>query len=404
LSPFAPSRARPRRAILSGVERPPYLSRTRRRGAWALLIAAGILLAACSSPGHAARTTSSTTTTSTAASASSTPTTQPASTLPPPATSGPLQITSTVLVPIAANTQITATEAPNGAVFVSPESHDSPTPAVVWVVDPSGPAEIAEHVNGGVSALAADATNFYVVSNSTVIGYTRSTGNQMGQWKLPAINTANTSNADLVSMVAAAGEVLVMIAQGNLENVYRFAPGSAAAPQKIAQGTSAVIGPDGTVYYERSDNHLVSLSPAGVTTVGPVLANSPNGSGGGIAGIVSVAGGLVWVSDPAGQGLDAQLIPYSATTLQPMGSYPGSVTEQIVDTAAGALVLSGANGPGACPQSASATSTSCVFRISAAAALSDPTPVGSADQLVGPFPAVVIVGATGNDLAVARLS
>ena len=51
----------------------------------------------------------------------------------------------------------------------------------------------------------------------------------------------------------------------------------------IAQGTSAAIGPDGSVYYERSDGHLVALSPAGVTTVGPVLANSPNGSGGGIA-------------------------------------------------------------------------------------------------------------------------
>jgi hypothetical protein len=243
-----------------------------------------------------------------------------------------------------------------------------------------------------------------VVSNSSVIGYTRSTGNQMGQWSLPAINTANTSNADLVSMVAAAGEVLVMIAQGNLEDVYRFHPGSAAAPQMIAQGTSAAIGPDGSVYYERSDSHLVALSPAGVTTVGPLLANSPNGSGGGIAGIDSVAGGLVWVSDPAGQGLDAQLIPYSATTLQPIGSYSGSVTEQIVDTLAGALVLDGGDGPGDCPQSASATSTSCVFRISAAATLSDPTPVGSADQLVGPFPAVVTASTTTNDLAVDRLS
>ena len=172
----------------------------------------------------------------------------------------------------------------------------------------------------------------------------------------------------------------------------------------IAQGTSAAIGPDGSVYYERSDGHLVALSPAGVTTVGPVLANSPNGSGGGIAGIISVAGGIVWGSDPAGQGLDAQLIPYSATTLQPMGSYSGSVTEQIVDTLAGALVLSGPNGPGDCPQSASATSTSCVFRISAAAALSDPTPVGSADQLVGPYPAVVTASATTSNLAVVRLS
>jgi hypothetical protein len=378
----------------------------RSRG-WALFIVAGVLLAACSSPGHStgtsSTTTSSTSTTSSSAT-TSTAVTQPASSLPPPATTGALQISASVAVPISANTQITAAEAPNGAVFVSPESHANPTPTVVWVVDPVGPAEIAEHVNGGVSALAADDTNFYVVSNSTVIGYTRSTGNQMGQWNLPPINTANTSNADLVSMVAAAGEVLVLIAQGNLEDVYRLHPGSAAAPQMIAQGTSAVIGPDGTVYYERSDNHLVALSPAGVTTVGPLLANSPNGSGGGIAGVDAVAGGIVWVSIPAGQGLDAQLLPYSATTLAAMGNYTGSVTEQIVDTLAGPLVLAGPDGPGACPQGVSGTSTSCVFRISAAAALSDPTPVGTADQLVGPYPAVVTASATTSNLVVDRLS
>jgi hypothetical protein len=378
----------------------------RSRG-WALFIVAGVLLAACSSPGHStgtsSTTTSSTSTTSSSAT-TSTAVTQPASSLPPPATTGALQISASVAVPISANTQITAAEAPNGAVFVSPESHANPTPTVVWVVDPVGPAEIAEHVNGGVSALAADATNFYVVSNSTVIGYTRTTGNQMGQWNLPPINTANTSNADLVSMVAAAGEVLVLIAQGNLEDVYRLHPGSAAAPQRIAQGTSAVIGPDGTVYYERSDNHLVALSPTGVTMVGPVLANSPNGSGGGIAGLDAVAGGIVWVSIPAGQGLDAQLLPYSATTLAPMGNYSGSVTEQIVDTLAGPLVLAGPNGPGGCPQSVSGTSTSCVFRLSAAAALSDPTAVGTADQLVGPYPAVVTASATTSNLVVDRLS
>jgi len=315
-----------------------------------------------------------------------------------------LQISASVAVPIAADAQITAAEAPDGAVFVAPESHDSPTPAVVWVVDPTGPAEIAEHINGGVSALAADATNLYAVSNSTVLGYTRSTGNQMGHWNLPPINTANTSDADLVSMVAADGEVLVMIAQGNLEDVYRFRPTSTAAPQMIAQGTSATIGSDGTVYFEQSDGHLVSLSPAGVTTVGPLLADAPNGSGGGIAGIDAVAGGFVWVSNPAGQGLDAQLTPYSATTLQPAGTYSGSVTEQIVGTAAGALVLDGPDGPGNCPQSASSAETSCVFRISPSAVLSDPTPVGSADQLVGPYPAVVTASPTTSDLVVDRLS
>ena len=147
-------------------------------------------------------------------------------------TTGQLQVSSAVDVPVPANVQITAAEAPDGAVFVSPEGHDAATPTVVWVVDPKGPAEIAEHVNGGVSALAADATNLYVVADDSVIGYTRTTGNQMGQWKLPPINTANTSDASLVSMSAAGGQVLVMIAQGDVQDIYRIVPTSTAAPER----------------------------------------------------------------------------------------------------------------------------------------------------------------------------
>jgi hypothetical protein len=369
----------------------------RRMGRGLLMASAGALLAACTSSPHPGADGPHHATTTTATSTAST-------TLPAPATSGPLQISASVAVPVPANVQITAAEAPNGAVFVAQKSHDTPIPTVVWVVDPRGPAAIAEHVNGGVSAMAADATNFYVVSNSTVIGYARSTGNQMGQWKLPPINTANTSDANLVSMVAADGVVVVMTAQGNLQDVSRFNPARSAAPRLIAQGTSAAIGPDGTVYYERADDHLVALHTGGGTTVGPVLPSSANGSGGGIAAVEAVAGGLVWVSVPAGQGLDAQLSPYSATTLQSMGQFSGSVTEQIVDTSAGPLVLDSAEGPGVCPQNPSLSSTSCVFRISATAALSDPTPVGTADQLLGPAPAVVTASPTTSDLVVDRLS
>jgi len=374
-------------------------SMTRRLARLApVLPIAGVLLAACASPNNPGQTNGPTTSTATSS------TLVPTTTAPTVATTGPLEVAATVAVPVPANVQITAAEAPDGAVFVSQEGHDPATTTVVWVVDPTGPAEIAEHVNGGVSALAADATNLYVEADDSVIGYTRSTGNQMGQWKLPAIDTANTSDADLVSMVAASGEVLVMIAQGNLEDVYRILPTSTAAAKEIAEGTSAALGPDGSVYYERSDNHLVKLSPAGVTTVGPLLANNPNGSGGGIAGVDAVAGGLVWVSEPAGQGLDAQLSPYDAVTLQAMGSYPGSVTEQIVDTSAGALVLVGADGPGSCPQGPTAASISCVFRISQTAELSFPTPVGTADELLGPLPAVVTASTTTADLQVDRLS
>jgi hypothetical protein len=182
----------------------------------ALLVVAGSLLAACSSsnnPANGPPPGTPPTTTST----SLTPTT----TAPTVPTTGPLQIAATVSVPIPANVQITAVEAPDGAVFVSQEGHDPSSATVVWVVDPTGPADIAEHVSGGVSALAADATNLYVVADDSVIGYTRSTGNQMGQWKLPTINTANTSDAHLVSMIAASGQVLVMITQGDNQSICR---------------------------------------------------------------------------------------------------------------------------------------------------------------------------------------
>jgi len=361
-----------------------------------LLIATGVLLTACSSANNSENKNAATSTTSTSSAPTTTVTTVPAT--------GPLQVSATVDVPLPANVQITAAEAPDGAVFVAPEGHDPATTTVVWVVDPTGPAAIAEHVNGGVSALAADATNLYVVADDSVIGYTRSTGNQMGQWKLPPINTANTSDASLVSMSAAGGQVLVMIAQGNVQDIYRIVPTSTAAAKQIAQGTSAAFGPDGSLYYERSDNHLVKLSPAGVSTVGPALDNNPNGEGGGIAGVDAVAGGLVWISVPAGQGLDAQLTPYDADTLQAMSSYSGSVTEQIVDTSAGALVLVGPNGPGNCPQGPTSASVSCVFRISQTAELSFPTPVGTADQLLGPQPAVVTASTTTPDLVVERLT
>jgi hypothetical protein len=378
----------------------PKTSMARRLSSHAaLLVVAGSLLAACSSsnnPANGPPPGTPPTTTST----SLTPTT----TAPTVPTTGPLQIAATVSVPIPANVQITAVEAPDGAVFVSQEGHDPSSATVVWVVDPTGPADIAEHVSGGVSALAADATNLYVVADDSVIGYTRSTGNQMGQWKLPTINTANTSDAHLVSMIAASGQVLVMITQGDNQSIYRVIPTSTAAPRLIAQGTSAAFGADASVYYERSDNHLIKLSPSGASTVGPALANSPNSEGGGIAGVAAVAGGLVWVSEPAGQGLDATLSPYNAVTLQAMGNYPGSVTEQIVDTSAGALVLVGANGPGGCPQGPTAASISCVSRISQTGELSDTTPVGTADLLLGPQPAVVTASTTTADLVVDRLS
>ena len=46
---------------------------------------------------------------------------------------------------------------------------------------------IAEHVPTGIAALAADSTNFYVATYSTVFAYNRASGNQDGQWTMPAV-------------------------------------------------------------------------------------------------------------------------------------------------------------------------------------------------------------------------
>jgi hypothetical protein len=376
-----------------------------RRGAAALsagaLALGGLLLAACSSPGTPSGTPTPPTHATTTTAGGGTATTTTPTTAPP--TTGQLESGPSISVPIAANLQITAAEAPDGAVFMAPTSNDPSVQTVVWVVDQNGPAAIAEHVSGGVSALAADAANLYVVTGSTVLAFTRSTGNPAGQWSLPAISTANTSDADFVSMTTGAGAVLVMVARGNLEDVYHLTPGSSAAPKLIAQGTSAAFGPDGSVYYERTDNHLAVRRAGGATTVGPTLADTPNGEGGGVADVDAVAGGILWVSDPAGQGVDTTLSSYSADTLQQMGTFPGSVVEEIVDTDAGPLVLSGADGPGDCPQD-TATAASCVFRLAANAALSEPLVVGPANQLLGPDPAVVAADTNSNGLLVERLT
>jgi hypothetical protein len=116
-----------------------------------------------------------------------------------------------------------------------------------------------------------------------------------------------------------------------------------------------------------------------------------------------VAGGYVWVSEPAGQGLDAGYTTYAATSLAQAGTFSGSVTDIVADTAAGPLVLEqGATAGTACPQGASPTS--CIFRIDQTGATTDPVPVGAAVSLLGPGPAVVASDTNTDQFELIRLS
>ena len=368
-------------------------------------VAAPFLLAACNSgpPTPTSSRQTSTTTTTTVPSASTSTTATPASTLPPVSTTGPLQLGAPIPLPFSAD-RVTAAESPDGAVFAAPQDPASPSPSIAWVVDGNGPALIAEHVATGIAALAADATNFYVATYANVFAYNRSTGNQDGQWTTPTVQSANSSNDDLVSMAAAGGSVFVSVTRGNTVGVYRIDPGSSAAPHLLVRGLSDAIGSDGSVFYERADHALVALRPNGTTEVGPMLADKPNGLGGGVQYLDVIAGGAVWVSEPAGQGLDASYTTYDAATLRTLGTYSGTVTSIVVDSAVGALVLEPAGSNPACPQAAPATPSSCVFRITAQGAATDPVGVGAAVTLLGPGPAVVASDTTSGQFDLMRLS
>ena len=369
-----------------------------------------LVLASCgsspSSPSAGARghTASSTTGGSSGNTGQATATTAtPGSTLAPVATSGPLQAGSPIALPFSAD-RVTAAESPDGAVFAAPQDPTSPTPAVAWVVDGNGPAAVAEHVPDGIAALAADGANFYVATYSNVFAFNRASGNQDGQWAMPAVNAANSSDADLVRLAAAGGNVLVSVTHGGTVRVYRIRPTSSAGPRLLVSGLGDAIGPDGSIYYEDTAHHLVLQRPNGSRLVGPALADTPNGLGGGVQYLDVVADGSVWVSEPAGQGLDAQYTTYDATTLATIGSYSGSVTSMVVDTAAGPLALEQGGAIATCPQSPQPAPSSCVVRVDAHGTVSDAAAVGAAVTLLGPAPAVVTSDTTTGQFDLVRVS
>ena len=143
-----------------------------------------------------------------------------------------MQAGSPIALPFSAD-RVTAAESPDGAVFAAPQDPTSPSPSIAWVIDGNGPAQIAEHVPTGIAALAADGTNFYVATYSTLFAYNRPSGNQDGQWTMPSVPTSNSSNDDLVALAAANGSVFVSVTRGNTVSVYTVNPGTSAAPHLL---------------------------------------------------------------------------------------------------------------------------------------------------------------------------
>jgi hypothetical protein len=311
-----------------------------------------------------------------------------------------LKIEAHIRLPATGGATLIAAEAPDGAVF-SAQGGKAGT-AVVWVVDGDGPAAVSEHVSGGVQALAADSENLYVATYKMLIAFSRRTGRQVGEWALPKTDRANAPDSQLISLSAWNGHVSLLATRNDDVNIYRINAGSAAGPRLVGVGTSAAFGPDGSVFFARQDHHISYMSAAGTSAVGPKLAHHPNGLGGGVQFIDAVAGGVIWVAEPAGQGLDATFTSYNQRTLKPIAHWDQPIDGQIASTAAGTLVLGG-EGYSRCP-GRSQVANDCVYRLSATGVLTTATPVGSATVLLGPDPAVITTGASGTVTYLDRLT
>jgi hypothetical protein len=312
----------------------------------------------------------------------------------------PLKVYEQIKVPVPANAGLISAEAPNGAVFLAQVGETNKT--VVWVVDGNGPVAVAEHVSGAVQALAADSENLYVATFQKLIAFNRRTGNQVGEWAVPRTFLANASDAQLLTLSAFNGKVFVLATLHNDVDIYLVNASSAATPRLVAVSTSAAPGPNGSVYFVRTDHHLSYMSAAGAIIVGPQLAFHPNGLGGGVQFVNAVAGGVVWVVEPAGQGLDATFSSYGQQSLKQVAHWDQPVDGQIVSTESGALVLGG-DGFAGCPQH-SQGAAGCVYRLSSTGVMKDATAVGSARALLGPEPSVVTSNASGSLTYLDRLT
>jgi hypothetical protein len=325
--------------------------------------------------------------------------------LPTPGPTGPLKIFADVTVKggfNAAETGLTVAQGPDGAIFVA---GPVTAPQIIWVVDGVRPAGIAEHVKGPVTALAADTANLYVGVGQAVTDYSRTTGNVVRTWQtaLPGTLTQLVVVGNRVWGLATATDEN---STGEPDGLVELDPSSAAVVRTVtgfSDTFSIAAGASGVYYVTKQSSELVEQTNAGATMTAPTNQQvNLQLSGPAAIQAVAVVDGKVVVQHDAGQGLDAQLNAYDATTLVgPTAQLNFSAAEPLVLTASGLFVV-GNPDTGAC----TADQTTCVRRFSFPTgnagdplALPDDT---IASTITGPYPTVVL--ARGSDLHVLRIS
>lgn len=302
-----------------------------------------------------------------------------------------LRITSSVgvtgLPPAGLESPVIAAEAPDGAVYVASITGGKQT---VWDSPLAGKAHIADRVTGVgvITAIAADASYLYVGTAKSVTSYRRTNGALTHRWTFKSQQS--------VSQVAVAGDRVwaLLTVAGNVSGpsaLAEFDPSSAVRVRAVnGLVDTYAIAPTstGVDYVTARSSTIVHLGNDGTrTTAKTHLTVNQTLSGPAAIQAELVHGNTLLLSFAAGQGLDASLFGYNATTL----AGPGKPADFSAVSLLGNTSLGLLDTPGAGIVGCKSPINQCIVRYgstgSVGAALT--LPYSETSGPLGPFPAVV---------------
>ena len=242
-------------------------------------------------------------------------------TTPPAPPSGPLTLGAPIALPFSAD-RVTAAESPDGAVFAAPRTR--PTVPVGGLGGRrQRPGAIAEHIPTGIAALGG---RQHQLLRRDVRQRVRLQPHQREPGR--AVDHAGRAHGQQLGQRPGRarrghGTVFVSVTQGNNVSVYSINPGAAdrTPPGRERAGRRHRVrrlhllrarrSPPGGAAPERGHRRR------------PGAGRHAQRPGWRRAVLDVVAGGAVWVSEPAGQGLDATYTTYDAATLHQLGLLQG---------------------------------------------------------------------------------
>jgi hypothetical protein len=289
---------------------------------------------------------------------------------------------------------VICTEAPDGSVFAAfgPEQAGAavvaPSGSAVYVVDGDQPAQVAEHPNQPVTALAADDTDLYVGGSNQIVAYARATGALARIW-----NVAQPVRL----MAASAGRLWAVLGGLTGGQVVEINPGSSAVTEVGSDTTnveSVAAGPQGIYYVESGGATIVHISPDGTRQHAPTNQTvNLQLSGPAAIQAISVIGDQLLLVHDAGQGLDSSSQTYNASNLAgPLANAPGRADSN--------HAISSLAGPVDVVTAENLTDSSKVgrFNLSTGAvtdAVTYPRDTKGIGPLLGPYPAVFVYPPSG---------